>query len=155
VDLKLLLLHWPPTKTEARATTVPIPRRAVLPLTWILERWERLGGTSGEEFILPHRANQLGLPTDFTKPMGSIKRAWEGIIDSDNKELRSPRQVEIPEGFRIYDCRVHTTSKSLSSGKVSIHTAMKLFGHVSEAMQKRYYKPQLDLLRDAIESINE
>jgi hypothetical protein len=31
---------------------------------------------------------------------------------------------------------------------------MKLFGHVSEAMQKRYYKPQMDALRDAMEIVN-
>jgi integrase len=52
---------------------------------------------------------------------------------------------------RPYDCRVTAVTRSLTSGKVSITAAQRLFGHVSQKMQKRYYKPDMDVLREAVE----
>lgn len=154
VDLEREVIHWPATKTKAREQSIPIPKNALEPLCWLVARWEDLGGSKPDDFLLPgleRKTNRL----DFRKPIGSIKRGWATILEIANKELKRLELPLIDENFRLYDLRPHTISKALGSGKVSIHTAMKLFGHVSDAMQKRYYKPQLETLRDAIESINE
>jgi integrase len=117
VDLQKEVVHWPATKTHARAHTVPIPKAALESFRWLIERWEELGGTHPDDFLLPHRANKAGMPTDFTKPMGSIKKGWKTILKLANRELEKHNLEPIDEKFRLYDLRPHTISKALGSGK--------------------------------------
>lgn len=126
-------------KNDERERPIPLNGAALEHATWMLDRWKRLGGLYDDQFLLPQRAPRRGEPPDFSKPMTSIKTAWYAIAE----------EAKLPT--RIYDCRVTAITKVLKSGKVSIHTAKKLFGHVSEAMQRRYYKPQIDILREAVE----
>jgi len=130
-------------KNEYRERTVPLTPLALDSAHWLVERWRAIGGNQSDQYILPARAKARGAKPDFYEPMVTIRRAAEAIYEA----------AGIPfglGGYRIYDCRPTAITKTLSSGKVSIHTAQKLFGHVSEAMQKRYYKPQMDTLREAV-----
>lgn len=133
------------TKNEDRERTVPLTPSAWASARWLVDRWKDLGGNSPDDYILPSRPKTRKGPWRFDKPLVTIRRATEAIF----KAAGVPFGTKI-KGFRIYDCRVTAITKTLSSGDVSVHTAKKLFGHVSEAMQKRYYKPQMETLRDAV-----
>lgn len=134
-------------KNKDRERLVPLGEQAFESMEWIIQRWGALGGTKGDEYILPHCSSRKNGPRDFSRPMGSIKKAWAGIRNEAIQRI-GPHMAK----FRIYDCRVTKITRTLASGKVSIHTAQKLFGHVSEDMQRRYYKPDHDLMRDAMEA---
>lgn len=131
-------------KNEERYRVVPLNRAALDSMRWLVQRWERIGGTAPDQFILAKRAPKLGDPPDFYSPMSSIKTAFYQIREAAGLPAQPWK------GMRIYDCRVTAITESLSSGTVSLHTAQKLYGHVSEQMQRRYYKPQLELLREAV-----
>ena len=45
-------------KNEARERTIPLNVTALESMTWILERWEQLGGNRPEQYILPHHARR-------------------------------------------------------------------------------------------------
>jgi integrase len=142
VDTDKRLIHIRDgAKNEQRVRTIPLTDDAMESILFIIYRWQRIGGHDYRSYILPSRAadGPTG-ETDFYKPMGSIKKAWGEIKN----------EAKIQGSYRIYDCRVTAVTKALSSGKVSVHTAKKLFGHVSEAMQRRYFKPDMDLLREAV-----
>lgn len=126
---------------EERRRIVPLSESAFRSMMWILGRWEELGGTEDDQFLLPHRNR------NFYRPMVSIQNGWNSIMGECIKRGLLPASFR----RRIYDCRVTAVTRALSSGRVSIHTAQKLFGHVSRKMQKRYYKPDMDILRDAVE----
>jgi integrase len=146
IDLKeRLIMIWDGAKNESRERTIPLTDQALESVNWILERFRYLGGEHGDEFILPHCSNRKNGPRDFSRPMGSIKKAFAGIRQDAVKEI-GPHMAR----FRIYDCRTTAVTRSLSSGKVSIHTAEKLFGH-SQAMTRRYYKPTMSVLREAVD----
>lgn len=132
-------------KNKDRERLVPLGDQAYESMLWIIQRWDTLGGNSGAEYILPHCSSRKNGPRDFNRPMGSIKKAWEGIRKEAIAQI-GPHMAK----FRIYDCRVTAVTKALASGEVSIHTAEKLFGHVSQSMQRRYYKPAMSVLRDAV-----
>jgi integrase len=126
-----------------RERIVPLTESAFQSMMWILQRWEDAGGSSEDDFLLFYRG------PDFSKPMVSIQNAWNRIT------AECIARKLLPPSFRrrIYDCRVTAITKALSSRKVSLHTARKLFGHVSKKMQKRYYKPEMDILREAVEAL--
>jgi integrase len=137
-------------KNKDRERLIPLSDEAFESMAWLIERYESLksGDGSPDDFILPHCSSRKNGPRDFTRPMLSIKKAWAGIRAEAVKEI-GPHMAK----FRIYDCRVTAVTKALSSGRVSIHTAEKLFGHVSQAMQRRYYKPTMSVLREAVEEL--
>jgi len=138
-------------KNTERERTVPLGDQALESMKWIIERFRSLGGDHFPRgYILPHCSSRKNGPRDFTRPMGSIKKAWSGIRAEAIKQI-GPHM----EHFRIYDCRVTAVTKALASGKVSIHTAEKLFGHVSQAMQRRYYKPGKDIMRAAVDVLED
>lgn len=132
-------------KNKDRERLVPLGDQAFESMEWIIRRWDALGGSSGDEYILFHCSTRRNGPKDFSRPMGSIKKAWSGIRKEAIERI-GPHMAK----FRIYDCRVTAVTKALASGQVSIHTAEKLFGHVSQSMQRRYYKPAMSVLRDAV-----
>jgi integrase len=130
-------------KNPDRRRRIPLNDEAFRSMVWILERWEEAGGTNSDEFMLFHRAHVLGSKPDFSQHMDSIKTAYSAL----------KKKTGI-KGRRIYDCRATFITEILSSGKVSLNTAEKLVGHVGRPMQKRYYKPEMDLLRSATDSLN-
>lgn len=137
-------------KNKERERTIPLTDQAFESMLWIIDRFEFLGGRPGSDYILPHCSSKRNGPRDFNRPMGSLKKAWGGIRQDAIKEI-GPHMAK----FRLYDCRVTAVTKALASGKVSIHTAEKLFGHVSQAMQRRYYKPAMSVLRTAVDVLGD
>jgi integrase len=83
---------------------------------------------------------------------GELRATRRADIDSIKTAFRSIRTKCGLKG-RIYDCRVTAITETLSDGDVSINTAQKLYGHVDKAMQKRYYKPDLETLRAATDKL--
>jgi integrase len=136
------------SKNEHRIRTIPLIPEALESVAWLLKRWESLGGRLASDYLIPHRANKLHEATDFSRPMGSIKKAWAGI--KDHIKQTDPDFYQRVKGFRIHDCRVTAITRTLSDGSVPLHAAQKVFGHVSQAMQRRYYRPEQDALRNAL-----
>jgi integrase len=137
-------------KNRDRERPIPMGDQAYDSMQWIILRYESLGGNSGEDYILPHCSSRSNGPRDFGRPMGSIKTAWKAIRKEAARSI-GPHMTK----FRLYDCRVTAVTKALASGKVSIHTAEKLFGHVSQAMQRRYYKPTMKVLQEAVDVLED
>lgn len=137
-------------KNKERERSIPLGEQAFESMQWILWRFHELGGKEPDDYILPHCSSRKNGPRDFSRPILSIKKAWEGIRNEAIEQI-GPHM----EHFRIYDCRVTAVTKALKSGKVSIHTAEKLFGHVSQAMQRRYYKPTRKVLQDAVDILED
>lgn len=141
-------------KNQARIREVPLTADALQSVEYLLARWQRLGGKDDSEFILPHR-DELGQGrANFTRPMVSVNNAWIAIRNAAAVaalEQNDPKLAAKVKRFRIYDCRVTAITRALSSGAVSLLTAERLFGHVSIQMQRRYFKPELDVLRSAVD----
>jgi integrase len=151
IDLERKLLSvCEGAKNEHRKRTIPLSPKAIDSMQWILDRWRKLGGINAEDCILPHRAGKDHVTTDFSRPMYGINKGWNQIRIAWAAKAETPEDRHRRLTFRQYDMRVTAITKTLSTGKVSVHTAKRLFGHVSEAMQKRYYKPDLDTMRDAV-----
>jgi integrase len=137
-------------KNQFRERTIPLNASAYASMTWILERWKRLGGDSEEHYILPHRPTgrhashwRKTIPADLDKPMTSINHAFMGI----RKAAGLPK-------FRLYDCRVQAITKLLSHAEVSAQVSKEIAGHISQAMQNRYSKQQLDTKRAALDTLD-
>jgi hypothetical protein len=119
-------------------------------MAWILARWEKLGGSSDEHYILPHRPKgerashwRKTIPACLDEPMTSINRAFMGIRNA----------AGLPK-FRIYDCRVQAITKLLSHPEVSAQVSKEIAGHISQAMQNRYSKQQFDTKKAALEALD-
>ena len=132
-------------KNQARERPIPLTPEASESIAYLLARWERLGGTSPDDFILPHRTGIGSRDATFTLPMFSINRSWMSI-----RKAAIPVLGDKMKKFRIYDCRVTAITWVLSNGKVSLLTAERLFGHISIQMQRRYFKPDMDTMRNAV-----
>ena len=129
-------------KNGERVRTVNLSPSALESAKWIVERWERLGGVSGEQYLLPHRRAK-----ELERPMVSINFSWNQI--KSEWAIRQPKQAR-PE-TRQYDARVSAASLLLSNPKLSLPTIEKALGWTpSSAMRKRYYKPEQDFLREAL-----
>lgn len=140
-------------KNIYRERTIPLNREAFESMQWILARWEKLGGSKADQYILPHhashstsrrmaRGHKRTLPPDFAKPMLHIYKAARDIVNEAGLK-----------GFRLYDCRVQAITKLLSNPKVSPQVSKEIAGHISQAMQDRYSIQQLSTKRSALEAI--
>ena len=129
-------------KNFYRDRTIPMNAAAFDSMSWILERWQKLGGREDSEFILPHRPRVPQGPWIFTEPMKSVNTAFNGI----RKEAGLP-------AFRVYDCRVQAITKLLSDPKVSPQVSKEIAGHISQAMQDRYSIQQHDTKMAALEAL--
>jgi integrase len=137
-------------KNEFRARTVPLIPEALESMQWIIDRWDALGGRRPDDFILPHCSSQKNGPRDFSRPMLSLKKAWEGIRREAVKQI-GPHLAKL----RVYDTRPTAITRLLSDGRVSLHAAQSVVGHVSQAMQRRYYRPGEDILRAALSVLSD
>ena len=131
------------TKNDYRIRTIPLNFLALRSMRWILKRWESLGGTEPEQYILPHharrtpdqqagRGHQRHSPPIFTEPMGHIYRAARGILKEAGLSHLDP-----------YDMRSHFITKISEDPDVSDETYEQLTGHKGTAMRKRYAKPRM------------
>jgi integrase len=131
-------------KNETRARTIPLNSTALASITWILKRWEKLGGHSEEHYILPHRPRSQKGPWIFYEPMSAITSAFNRI----RKEAGLPK-------FRVYDCRVQAITKLLSNPMVSPQVSREIAGHISQVMQDRYSIQQFDTKKAALDALED
>ena len=129
-------------KNDYRDRTIPMNATAYDSMCWILERWENLGGTREDQFILPHRPRIPQGPWLFDEPMLAVTTAFNRI----RVEAGLPK-------FRVYDCRVQAITKLLSNPAVSPQVSKEIAGHISQAMQDRYSIQQHDTKMAALEAL--
>jgi integrase len=131
-------------KNEHRERTIPLNSSAHEAMAWILDRWRKLGGSSEEHYILPHRPRRPEGPWLMDEPMTAITSAFGAI----RKAAGLPK-------FRIYDCRVQAITKLLSNPAVSPQVSKEIAGHISQAMQDRYSIQQFDTKKAALDALED
>jgi integrase len=136
-------------KNDYRNRTIPMNAAAYDSMSWILDRWKRLGGWDAEHYILPHRPRgeraphwRTKIPYILTEPMTGIATAFRGI-----------REASGLEHFRIYDCRVQAITKLLSNPAVSPQVSKEIAGHISQAMQDRYSIQRFETKKAALDAL--
>jgi integrase len=137
-------------KNVYRQRTIPLNVSAYESMIWILDRWQRIGGTSDDHYILPHRPRgqraehwRKSIPWIFTEPVTAMTSAFESIREA----------AGLPH-FRIYDCRVQAITKLLSNPAVSPQVSKEIAGHISQAMQDRYSIQQFSTKQAALEAMD-
>jgi site-specific recombinase XerD len=137
-------------KNEYRQRTIPLNAAARESMEWILERWAKIGGSSEEHYILPHR------PRGQQAPHWRKKIPW--ILDEPTTSMyssfRSIRNAAGLPHMRIYDCRVQAITKLLSSPKVSPQVSREIAGHISQAMQNRYSIQTFSTKKAALDTLD-
>jgi integrase len=131
-------------KNRFRDRTIPLNSEAFDSMTWILERWKRLGGHTDEHYILPHRPRTPGGLWLLDEPMGSIATSFT--------------QIRIASGlrhFRLYDCRVQAITKLLSNPTVSVQVCREIAGHVSQVMTDRYSIQRFATKKAAVDALED
>lgn len=143
------------TKNDYRIRAISLNWIAMRSLKWILRRWESLGGTSADEYILPHSArhtsgerrpssHKRSHPPIFTEPMKSIYQACRKILDEAGLTELDP-----------YDMRSHFATKIMEDPDVSEAEAGRWIGHsfVAREMNRRYFAPKMVKMTKAVEKI--
>lgn len=131
-------------KNDYRIRSIPLNAVALRSVRWIIRRWEMLGGSSPDQYILPHNAkrdeadrNAKGhrrtKEPDFTTPMGHIYRAARAILKDAGLDHLDP-----------YDMRSHAITKLLSDPNVSEQVYEEITGHKGRAMPRRYSKQRME-----------
>ncbi len=104
----------------------------------------RFGAARPEWYLLP--AGQRGRKADKsavedpTKPIGSFRKAWEGI--------RERAKVDC----RFHDLR-HTVCTKMAENGVPESTMLAIMGHMSRAMLERYSHIRITAKREAVEGL--
>jgi hypothetical protein len=121
-------------------------------MRFIVKRWEGMGGSEPEHYILPHHARRTaqekaqpghsGAGPIFTEPMAHIYRAARGILKDAGLAHLDP-----------YDMRSHAITKLLSNPEVSDQMYTEIVGHVGNAMKRRYSKQRMDKKRGAMDAM--
>ncbi|MGB6686840.1 MAG: site-specific integrase [Terracidiphilus sp.] len=168
VDFEGRCLKWGKDKTAAgTGRTVPLSQRAVAALSfWATHFPER----KPEHYVFPAERYGAGgdefspkaYHVDPSKPIGSIKEAWEAarlraarILKGESEEKDSEEQV-VPLACRFHDLRHTAVSRMLNAG-IPIAKVAKIVGWSASTMvlmAKRYGHFALNDLRDAVESIS-
>lgn len=140
------------TKNDYRIRSIPLNFLALRSIRWIIKRWDKLGGSDPEHFILPHHARRTdeekaqrghaAAGPIFTEPMGHIYRAARGILKDAGLDHLDP-----------YDMRSHAITKLLSNPEVSDQMYTEIVGHVGQAMKRRYSKQRLEKKRVAMDAM--
>ncbi len=174
VDFEDRCLRWGKDKTAAgTGRIIPLSQRAVAALsfwsTYFPERKpehyvfpaERYGA-GGDEF------SPKAYHVDPSKPIGSIKEAWESARlraarilkgetgEPDPNTETEPKEKIAPLACRFHDLRHTAVSRMLNNG-VPIAKVAKIVGWSASTMvlmAKRYGHFALNDLRDAVESIS-
>jgi integrase len=140
------------TKNDYRIRSIPLNFLALKSMRWIIRRWEDLGGSDPEHYILPHHARRTtqekaqrghaGAGPIFTEPLGHIYRAAKAILKDAGLGHLDP-----------YDMRSHAITKLLSNPEVSDQLYTEIVGHVGNAMKRRYSKQRMEKKRGAMDAM--
>ena len=168
VDFANRCLRWGKDKTASgTGRIVPLNQRAMAALGfWATPFPER----KPEHYVFPTErygaAGDVFSPkaydSDPTKPIGSIKEAWEaaklraGRILKDNSKDENSDEAVRPLRCRFHDLRHTAVSRMLNAG-VPIAKVAKIVGWSTATMVRmaaRYGHLSLDELRGAMESIS-
>ncbi len=165
VDLENRCLRWGKDKTDAgTGRVVPLNARALSALClWAESFPER----KPEHYVFPvERCAAAGdaftsmtYATDPTKPIGSIKEAWEGAKQRAGRELypdTPTAETAPPLKCRFHDLR-HTAVSRMLKGKTPLPLIAKIVGWSSSTMVKmaaRYGHFTLDELRGVVDQIS-
>ena len=171
VDFENRCLKWGKDKTAAGSgRVVPLSQRATASLgLWAMHFPNR----EPEHYVFPAERYGAGGDAfspkahhiDPSKPIGSIKEAWEAarlraakILVGETVETRAadgePREKIKPLACRFHDCRHTFCSRALAAG-VPIAKVAKIVGWSGSTMvlmAKRYGHFTLNELREAVES---
>ncbi len=172
VDFENRCLKWSKDKTAAgTGRIVPLSQRAVAALSfWATHFPERKPkhyvfpaeryGAGGDEF------SPKAYHVDPSKPIGSIKEAWEAarlraarILKGETEGTHAnteaePKEVIEPLACRFHDLRHTAVSRMLNAG-VPLAKVAKIVGWSASTMvlmAKRYGHFSLNELRDAVEA---
>jgi integrase len=168
VDFENRCLKWGKDKTEAgTGRIVPLSQRAVAALSfWATHFPER----KPEHYVFPAERYGAGgdefspkaYHVDPSKPIGSIKEAWEAarlraakILKGETEETDTEEKIA-PLACRFHDLRHTAVSRMLNAG-IPIAKVAKIVGWSASTMvlmAKRYGHFALNDLRDAVESIS-
>lgn len=123
------------SKNDYRIRAITLNWIALRSMRWIVRRWQDLGGSNPNQYILPHRARVRGGPPLFDEPMGHIYRAARGILKEAGLSHLDP-----------YDMRSHAATKILSDPECSDQVYAELVGHSSGdwQMRMRYSRQRLE-----------
>lgn len=174
VDIENRCLKWGKDKTASgTGRIVPISQRAVAALSfWATHFPQR----KPEHYVFPSERYGAGgdefspkaYRVDTSKPIGSIKEAWEAakvragrIQKSETEETASNSETEPKEEIAPLACRFHNlrhtaVSRMLNAG-IPIAKVAKIVGWSPATMVRmaaRYGHFSLNELRDAVESIS-
>jgi hypothetical protein len=140
------------TKNDFRIRSIPLNFLALRSMRFIMKRWEDMGGSEPEHYILPHHARRTaqekaqpghaGAGPIFTEPMAHIYRAARGILKDAGLDHLDP-----------YDMRSHAITKLLSDPNVSDQMYTEIVGHVGNAMKRRYSKQRMEKKRGAMDAM--
>jgi len=170
VDFENRCLKWGKDKTASgTGRIVPLSQRAVAALSFWATHFperkpehyvfpsERYGG-AGDGFLDSPKAYHV----DLSKPIGSIKEAWEAarlraakILKGETEETDSEEKIA-PLACRFHDLRHTAVSRMLNAG-TPIAKVAKIVGWSTSTMvlmAARYGHFSLNELRGAVESIN-
>lgn len=130
-----------------RVRTVALVPSAVESARWLVARWVKLGGSDADSYLLPHRKTYHKA---LDRPMASINFAWNGI------KAEWQKKYNIETDPRQYDARVSAATLLLQNPKLSLPTIEKALGWTpSSAMRKRYHRADLDIQRDALNTLED
>jgi len=140
VDLfeRTLMVRRQTTKTDAGWRVIPLNRDAVMALSDLRTRAEKIGSANPEHYVFP--ACQSG-HIDPTRPMKTWRSAW-----------RSLTRMAGLKGLRFHDLRHHCVTE-LAEGGESDQTIMAIAGHVSRKMLEHYSHIRLAAKRRALEAL--
>lgn len=141
------------TKNDYRIRTIPLNFFAKRSMKWVLHRWEDLGGSEPDQYILPHHARRSAdeqkspghnrkSPPIFTEPMGHIYRAAREILKEASLSHLDP-----------YDMRSHFGTKLLADPDVSDQMFQEIFGHSNTRTRDRYSKQRIEKKAVAIDRL--
>lgn len=136
------------TKNDYRIRRIPLNQTAFKQACRLVDRYRDLCAKEhhqecADDCLLPHRAHKLGQPLDFSKPMGSWRKAWEKIRASAG--LQHVRQ---------YDLRHHAITKLLENPDVSEETVKSIAGHVSKRILQTYSHIRVEARREAVDALD-
>jgi integrase len=114
-------------KNDYRLRSIPLNFLALRSMRWIVRRWEGMGGSEPEHYILPHHARRTvqekaqpghaGTGPIFDEPMAHIYRAARGILKDAGLDHLDP-----------YDMRSHAITKLLSDPTSQTRCTPRLLG---------------------------
>jgi integrase len=126
------------TKTDAGERVIPLNRDAVLALSELWDRANKLNCADPEHYVFPACENGH---IDPCRPMKGWRTAWRNITEKAGLK-----------GLRFHDLRHHAVTE-LAEMPLSDQTIMSIAGHVSKEMLNHYSHIRMMAKRRAVESL--